>query len=77
MNDLTASEVEQLRDFIIAIIVSRTMPREWSFPDDNWLVTYYQTVEMSKAIEKHLNAIHEQIELLKKRVDAIEKDRRR
>ncbi len=71
------ADAAQLRDFIIAVIAERTMPREWSFPDDNWLMPYYQIVESSKAIEAHLDAIHEQIELLRKRVDTIEKELRK
>lgn len=64
----------ELREFIRLIIKEQTMPREWSFPDDNWLIPYYQIVEGSKAIEAHLDVVHAEIEALKRRIVELEKD---
>lgn len=70
-----ANDIEQLRTFILAIIDERTMPREFSAPDDMWLMPWYRIVEDRQAIADQLSHLNEEVRQLRQRIADLEQGR--
>lgn len=63
----------ELRAFVLSVIAERTMPREFSIPNEDWLITLHQAIENSKAVEGLVNHLQSQIDRLILRLDMLEK----
>ncbi len=63
---------DRLREFVLQVIAERTMPRKYAAPDAMWLMPYHRIVEDREAIIAHFDAVHAELETLKRRVAALE-----